>query len=149
MNKWVWMNEWVCVPPSPLIQTYRELLVQFSFKSAGETSECYGQVADSQWQRVPDRRAGRGEAAWSILCQSTACNCQIVTGSRTEMLTTSCRVHCTSCCTPLSGPDPHDPLWCRRVLPNARDTPLKNHSIHTTLNTSLKSDKNAHEVPTS
>ena len=33
------------------------LLVQFSFKSA---AECKGQVANSQWQRVPDRRAGRG-----------------------------------------------------------------------------------------
>jgi len=42
------------------------LLVQFSFKSAAETSECKGQVANSQWQRVPDRRAGSGEAAWSM-----------------------------------------------------------------------------------
>jgi len=95
------MNEWGEFVFAP---SYRDLsrgccvsiiclLVQFSFKSAAETSECKGQVEDSQWQRVPDRRAGSGEAAWSISRQSTAWNCQIVTGSRMEMLTTSCRRH--------------------------------------------------------
>jgi len=34
------------------------LLIQFSFKSSTETSECKAHVANSQWQRVPDRRAG-------------------------------------------------------------------------------------------
>ena len=34
------------------------LLIQFSFKSATETSECKAHVANSQWQRVPYRRAG-------------------------------------------------------------------------------------------
>jgi len=90
------MNEFVFAP------SYRDLLwgccvsiiglclfVQFSFNSAAENSECKAHVANSQWQRVPDRRAGSGEAAWSVSRQLTAWNCQIVTGSRTEMLTTS------------------------------------------------------------
>jgi len=91
------MNEFVFAP------SYRDLsrgccvsviclLIQFSFKSATETSECKAHVANSQWQRVPYRWAGSGEAAWSISRQSTAWNCQIVTGSRTEMMT-SCRRH--------------------------------------------------------
>ena len=57
------MNEFVFAP------SYRDLLrgccvsiicllVQFSFTSAAETSESEGQIADSQWQRVPDGRAG-------------------------------------------------------------------------------------------
>ena len=29
-------------------------VIQFSFQSATETSECQGRVADSQWQRVPN-----------------------------------------------------------------------------------------------
>ena len=58
-----WMNKEV---PFVFTPSYRDLsrgccvclLVQFSFKSATETSECKGHVANSQWQRVPDRRAG-------------------------------------------------------------------------------------------
>ena len=34
------------------------LLIQFSFKSTTETNECKAHVANSQWQQVPDRRAG-------------------------------------------------------------------------------------------
>jgi len=47
-----------CVP------TVRSVIgLQFSFKSATETSECHGRVTDSQRQRVPKRRVGSGEAA--------------------------------------------------------------------------------------
>jgi len=55
----------LCSPP--LIETYCKgavcpscLLVQFSFKSTTETSECKVQIVNSQWQRVPDRRARSG-----------------------------------------------------------------------------------------
>ena len=72
-NKWEmqneWMNEFVFAP------SYRDLLrgccvsiicllVQFSFTSAAETSESEGQIADSQWQRVPDGRAGSEWGNW-------------------------------------------------------------------------------------
>ena len=60
----------LCSPPHisrgccvSIIITDLCLLVQFSLKSAAEISECMAQVANSQWQPVPDRRAGSGEAA--------------------------------------------------------------------------------------
>ena len=93
-----WMNEFVFAPSYRYLSrgccmSIICLLIQFSFKSTTETSECKAHVTNSQWQRVPGPRAGSGEAAWSISRQSTAWNCQIVTGGRTEMLTTSCRRH--------------------------------------------------------
>ena len=103
-NLSTWMNEWMNEWMNVFAPSYRGLsrgccmsiiclLIQFSFKSTTETSKCKARVANSKWKRVPDRRAGSGEATWSISRQSTAWNCQIVTGSRTEMLTTSCRRH--------------------------------------------------------
>ena len=65
------MNEFVFAP------SYRDLsrgccmsitclLIQFSFKSATETSECKAHVANSQWQRLPDRSGNNNTTIYNM-----------------------------------------------------------------------------------
>ena len=72
--------------------------VEFSCVAINGPLVCYrnqrGRATDSQRQRVPKRRAGRGEAAWSTSRQPTARNRQIMMSSCwAEMLTTGCGRH--------------------------------------------------------
>ena len=94
------MNEFVFAP------SYRDLsrgccmsiiclLIRFSLKSATETSECKAHVANSQWQRVPDRRAGSDEAygVWHAVVVAGRSSFQPVS-SRSLQKSTDCQSKC-------------------------------------------------------